>query len=151
MVHCEGVGSIREYFGSVHIIIKNRRITEEQRLPCSASCRSFIIRNYSRDIFTSSPFLELRPVSGSLVAHPPYCEELLAAALRHMERLLQDSAEPLSFVVVLPEWPDKQTHALHKLQASHFKRKQVVIPAFEHEYRHGFQHVLPKNEVYFRS
>ncbi|KAL0849389.1 hypothetical protein ABMA28_013690 [Loxostege sticticalis] len=96
------------------------------------------------------PFLELRPVSGSMVAHPPYCEELLEAALRHMERLLQDSAEPLSFVVVLPEWPDRQTHALYKLQASHFKRKQVVIPAFEHEYRHGFQHVLPKNEVYFR-
>ncbi|XP_072936887.1 mRNA (2'-O-methyladenosine-N(6)-)-methyltransferase [Epargyreus clarus] len=96
------------------------------------------------------PFLELRPVSGSMVAHPPYCEELLEAALRHMERLLQDSAEPLSFVVVLPEWPDRQTHALHKLQASHFKRKQVVIPACEHEYRHGFQHVLPKNEVYFR-
>ncbi|XP_013168370.1 PREDICTED: phosphorylated CTD-interacting factor 1 [Papilio xuthus] len=96
------------------------------------------------------PFLELRPVSGSLVAHPPYCEELLEAALRHMERLLQESAEPLSFVVVLPEWPDRHTHALHKLQASHFKRKQVVIPAFEHEYRHGFQHVLPKNEVYFR-
>lgn len=60
-----------------------------------------------------------------MVAHPPYCEELLEAALRHMERLLQDSAEPLSFVVVLPEWPDRQTHALHKLQASHFKRKQV--------------------------
>lgn len=71
------------------------------------------------------PFLELRPVSGSMVAHPPYCEELLEAALRHMERLLQDSAEPLSFVVILPEWPDRQTHALHKLQASHFKRKQV--------------------------
>lgn len=96
------------------------------------------------------PFLELRPVSGSLVAHPPHCEELVEAALRHMERLLQEAAEPLSFVVVLPEWADTHAHALHKLQASHFKRKQVVIPAFEHEYRHGFQHVLPKNEVYFR-
>lgn len=73
------------------------------------------------------PFLELRPVSGSLVAHPPYCEELLEAALRHMERLLQESAEPLSFVVVLPEWPDRTTHALTKLQASHFKRKQVHL------------------------
>lgn len=89
----------------------------------TALIKSKCLLNYFKNI--SRPFLELRPVSGSMVAHPPYCEELLEASLRHMERLLQDSAEPLSFVVILPEWPDRQTHALHKLQASHFKRKQV--------------------------
>lgn len=97
------------------------------------------------------PFLDFKPVSGSFEVNPPYCEELLEATFRHIERLLSDSAEPLSFIVFLPEWHEQPPNAFYKLEASHFKRKQVVVPAFEHEYRHGFQHVLPKNEVYFRS
>ena len=27
-----------------------------------------------------------------------------------------------------------------------WKRKQVVVGALEHDYRHGFQHVMPKTE-----
>lgn len=66
----------------------------------------------------------------------------MEAAVNHMEHLLADSAEPLSFIVFMPEWRDPPPNALIKLEASHFKRKQVVVPAFEHEYRHGYQHVL---------
>lgn len=90
------------------------------------------------------PFLDFRPVSGSFQANPPYCEELMEAMVNHFERLLADSTEPLSFVVFLPEWRDPAPNALIKLEGSHFKRKQVVVPAMEHEYRHGFQHILPK-------
>ncbi|XP_058802747.1 mRNA (2'-O-methyladenosine-N(6)-)-methyltransferase [Phymastichus coffea] len=97
------------------------------------------------------PFLDFRPISGSFQANPPYCEELMEAMVNHFERLLADSTEPLSFVVFLPEWRDPAPNALLKLEASHFKRKQVVVPAMEHEYRHGFQHVLPKGEVNIRA
>ncbi|XP_017889965.1 phosphorylated CTD-interacting factor 1 isoform X2 [Ceratina calcarata] len=97
------------------------------------------------------PFLDFRPVSGSFQANPPYCEELMEAMVNHFERLLADSAEPLSFVVFLPEWRDPAPNALIKLESSHFKRKQVVVPAMEHEYRHGFQHILPKGEVNIRA
>lgn len=90
------------------------------------------------------PFLDFRPVSGSFQANPPYCEELMEAMVNHFEQLLSDSAEPLSFVVFLPEWRDPAPNALLKLEQSHFKRKQVVVPGNEHEYRHGFQHILPK-------
>lgn len=45
------------------------------------------------------PFLEFRPVSGSFQANPPYCEELIEAALLHIERLLSDSIEPLRYVL----------------------------------------------------
>ena len=90
------------------------------------------------------PFLDFRPISGSFQANPPYCEELMEAMVNHFERLLSDSTEPLSFIVFLPEWRDPAPNALIKLEGSHFKRKQVVVPAMEHEYRHGFQHVLPK-------
>ncbi|XP_043255832.1 mRNA (2'-O-methyladenosine-N(6)-)-methyltransferase [Colletes gigas] len=97
------------------------------------------------------PFLDFRPVSGSFQANPPYCEELMEAMVNHFERLLADSTEPLSFVVFLPEWRDPAPNALIKLEGSHFKRKQVVVPAMEHEYRHGFQHILPKGEVNIRA
>ncbi|KAK0081013.1 hypothetical protein PV325_012942 [Microctonus aethiopoides] len=97
------------------------------------------------------PFLDFRPVTGSFEANPPYCEELMEAMVNHFERLLSDSTEPLSFIVFLPEWRDPAPNALIKLEGSHFKRKQVVVPAMEHEYRHGFQHILPKGEVNIRA
>merc|ERR1712141_12979 len=34
---------------------------------------------------------------------------------------------------------------------SRWKRRQLVVPALEHEYRHGFQHTIPKSEVNVRS
>jgi len=66
------------------------------------------------------------------------------ATISHFERLLEDSLEPLSFIVFLPEWRDPAPAALLRLEASRWKRRQVVVAALEHEYRHGFQHVMPK-------
>ncbi|KAL1124160.1 hypothetical protein AAG570_001930 [Ranatra chinensis] len=97
------------------------------------------------------PILELKAVAGSFAAHPPYSEELMEAAVNHFERLLAESDEALSFVVFIPEWRDPTPAALIKLEASPFKRRQVVVPNYEHEYRHGFQHVLPKSEVNLKS
>ncbi|KAJ8920899.1 hypothetical protein NQ315_015692 [Exocentrus adspersus] len=96
-------------------------------------------------------FLQLKAVSGSFEAHPPFSEELMEAAVNHMERLLADSPEPLSFVVLMPDYREPTPSALERLESSQFKRKQVTIPSFEHEFRHGFQHVLNKSELNVRS
>ncbi|XP_050294920.1 mRNA (2'-O-methyladenosine-N(6)-)-methyltransferase [Anthonomus grandis grandis] len=97
------------------------------------------------------PFLQLKAVSGSFEANPPYCEELMEASVNHMERLLNESAEPLSFVVLVPDYREPTPAALVRLESSQFKRKQVTIPAYEHEFRHGFQHVLNRSELNVRS
>lgn len=97
------------------------------------------------------PILDFKAVSGSFEANPPFCEELMEAMVNHFERLLADSPEPLSFIVFIPEWRDPAPNALLKLETSHFKRKQVVVPAYEHEYRHGFQHLVSKSELNVRS
>ncbi|PSN36211.1 Phosphorylated CTD-interacting factor 1 [Blattella germanica] len=97
------------------------------------------------------PILDFKAVSGSFEANPPFCEELMEAMVNHFERLLADSPEPLSFIVFIPEWRDPAPNALLKLETSHFKRKQVVVPAYEHEYRHGFQHMISKSELNVRS
>ncbi|KAJ3654671.1 hypothetical protein Zmor_013845 [Zophobas morio] len=97
------------------------------------------------------PFLQLKAVSGSFEVHPPYSEELMEAAVNHMERLLSESPEPLSFVVLMPDYREPTPNALLRIEASQFKRKQVTIPAYEHEFRHGFQHVLNRSELNIRS
>ncbi|XP_060518197.1 mRNA (2'-O-methyladenosine-N(6)-)-methyltransferase [Cylas formicarius] len=96
-------------------------------------------------------FLHLKAVSGSFAANPPYCEELMEASVNHMERLLNDSPEPLSFIVLMPDYREPTPTALLRLESSQFKRRQVTIPAYEHEFRHGFQHVLNRSELNVRS
>jgi len=95
-------------------------------------------------LFVFRTILDFKPVTGSFEANPPYCEELMEAIVTHFEKLLSQSADPLSFIVFLPEWKDPAPAALLRLEGSHFKRKQVVVPAMEHEYRHGMQHVISK-------
>ncbi|XP_021938704.1 phosphorylated CTD-interacting factor 1 isoform X1 [Zootermopsis nevadensis] len=97
------------------------------------------------------PVLDFKAVSGSFEANPPFCEELMEAMVNHFEQLLSDSPEALSFIVFIPEWRDPAPNALLRLETSHFKRKQVVVPAYEHEYRHGFQHLISKSELNVRS
>ena len=90
------------------------------------------------------PVLDFKPLCGSFEANPPFCEELMDATISHFERVLEESLEPLSFIVFLPEWREPAPAALLKLEASRWKRRQIVVPALEHEYRHGFQHSIPK-------
>lgn len=93
------------------------------------------------------PFLQLKAVSGSFEVHPPYCEELMESSVDHIEKLLTDSLEPLSFVILMPDYRDPTPIALMHLESSQFKKKQVTVPAYEHEFRHGFQHVLTKSQL----
>ena len=90
------------------------------------------------------PVLDFKPLCGSFEANPPFCEELMDGCITHFERVLEESLEPLSFIVFLPEWREPAPTALLKLEASRWKRRQIVVPALEHEYRHGFQHSLPR-------
>ncbi|KAK8722026.1 hypothetical protein OTU49_012441 [Cherax quadricarinatus] len=97
------------------------------------------------------PILDFKPVCGSFEANPPFCEELMEATVRHFEKLLSESHEPLSFIVFIPEWREPAPSALLHLEASRFNRKQIVLLPFEHEYRHGFQHFMSKSEVILKS
>ncbi|XP_029467589.1 mRNA (2'-O-methyladenosine-N(6)-)-methyltransferase [Rhinatrema bivittatum] len=97
------------------------------------------------------PCLDFYPVSGSFEANPPFCEELMDAMVTHFETLLESSKEPLSFIVFIPEWRDPPTPALTRMEQSKFKRQQLVLPAFDHEYRSGSQHVCKKEEMYYKA
>lgn len=95
--------------------------------------------------------LDFHPLNGSFEANPPFSEELMDAMVDHFESLLSESNDPLSFIVFIPDWKDPPVEALIRLETSRFKRKQLTVPALEHEYRVGFQHTCPKNELYIKS
>ncbi|XP_053171924.1 mRNA (2'-O-methyladenosine-N(6)-)-methyltransferase [Scomber japonicus] len=97
------------------------------------------------------PFLSFCPVSGSFEANPPFCEELMDAMVTHFEDLLDRSSEPLSFIVFVPEWRDPVTPALSRMESSRFLRHQMSVPAYEHEYRSGSQHLCKREEMYYRA
>lgn len=88
--------------------------------------------------------MDFFPTRGSFQANPPYCEELIDATLQHIDRLLSDSCYPLSFILFLPEYKDRPLKCMSRIEDSPYKRKLLVVPAMEHEYRHGYQHVLQK-------
>uniref|UniRef100_A0A667YV86 mRNA (2'-O-methyladenosine-N(6)-)-methyltransferase n=1 Tax=Myripristis murdjan TaxID=586833 RepID=A0A667YV86_9TELE len=97
------------------------------------------------------PFLSFCPVSGSFEANPPFCEELMDAMVTHFEDLLERSNEPLSFMVFVPEWRDPVTPALSRMEGSRFLRHQLSVPAYEHEYRSGSQHLCKREEMYYKA
>uniref|UniRef100_A0A673J195 Phosphorylated CTD-interacting factor 1-like n=1 Tax=Sinocyclocheilus rhinocerous TaxID=307959 RepID=A0A673J195_9TELE len=93
------------------------------------------------------PFLSFSPASGSFEANPPFCEELMDAMVKHFEDLLEHSSEPLSFIIFVPEWRDPPTPALTRMEVSRFRRHQMIVPAFEHEYRSGLQHICKRSDI----
>uniref|UniRef100_UPI00358F9ED2 mRNA (2'-O-methyladenosine-N(6)-)-methyltransferase isoform X3 n=2 Tax=Myxine glutinosa TaxID=7769 RepID=UPI00358F9ED2 len=95
--------------------------------------------------------LDLFPASGSFEVNPPFGEELMNSMVDHFENLLAASTEPLSFVVFVPEWRDPATPALLRMEESCFKRRQLLVLPFEHEYRHGAQHVCRSEELHIRA
>lgn len=100
-------------------------------------------------------FLEFYPISGSFVCHPPVQEDLILSTVDHVEACLRNSREdPLSFVVVLPDFKADQEEsdkAVAKLMGSQFKRESFSLPAFQHEFKTGFQHVLNQKEEMLKS
>ena len=101
---------------------------------------------------SSGPILQFFPVSGSFEANPPFCEELMEAMVEHFEKLLAQATEPLSFIIFVPEWRDPTPVSILRMESSRFKRKQVLVPAFQHEYRSGLQHAMSiSREVYFKA
>lgn len=77
---------------------------------------------------------DCRPPGGPLTSTPCHLPQ----------KLLESSPEPLSFIVFIPEWREPPTLALTRMEQSRFKRHQLVLPAFEHEYRSGSQHICKK-------
>lgn len=62
----------------------------------------------------------------------------------------------MSFIIFVPEWAEEketkedsseaeiQCKWIKRLEISRWNRHKLTMPAFEHEFRHAAQHLLPK-------
>lgn len=95
--------------------------------------------------------LNFYPMSGSFQANPPDCQELVEATIIHFEKMLENSIEPLSFILFLQEVPDNTQNIISRLESCKYKRTHLTIMSQEHEYRHGFQYQCNPADVYNKS
>ncbi len=91
---------------------------------------------------SSGSFFELEPATGSFEANPPFVEEVMAVLAAKIERWLTASAQPLSFVVVVPGWTD--TPACVRLSQSPYLQCHLSFDRGRHTYKEGFQHTLTR-------
>lgn len=79
--------------------------------------------------------------SGSYEANPPFTEDMIQAMIDRMSVLLQQADEKntaLSFFVVVPNWSVPQVDAIRN---SPWKRFDMVVPASQHRFIAGQQHI----------
>ncbi|KAF7491973.1 hypothetical protein SSS_04848 [Sarcoptes scabiei] len=91
--------------------------------------------------------LNFYPTSGSFQAFPPDSEDLIDASITHFEKLLENSREPLSFILFIQQRPKFSSDILSKLENNKFKRMQLKIAANEHQFRSGLQHLINSTDV----
>jgi phosphorylated CTD-interacting factor 1 len=75
---------------------------------------------------------------GFFYANPPFVEEHMALLRDCVQHVLEQPV-PVTFAVVIPTWTDTACYAW--LQGSAYTRIHLVLPAGEHEYVDGRQHV----------
>ena len=88
-------------------------------------------------------FFAFKPRQGSFEANPPFDAATVFKMLTHMEHLLSVSngKEPLSFIVIIPYWPEKP--CWKGLEGSAACRKVLHLKREDHGYTEGGQHYRP--------
>lgn len=115
--------------------------------PINAHCESFCSAFYDIDkVFGSiGSFFNFSSVSGSFQANPPFVPAIVSSMAIHMNNLLANSSEPLSFIIVLPDWGREsrsvfERKAFETIQGSRFNRRKMLLMQDLHGYYEGAQH-----------
>ena len=85
-------------------------------------------------------FFGSKPRCGAYLANPPFSPCVVEAMARRMARLLDVASandEALTFIVVMPHWPDKT--CWQRLVAQRHMRRHMLIKQQEHGYVEGGQ------------
>lgn len=98
-------------------------------------CSTFI--DTDRNFGSEGNFFRFYPTTGSFEANPPFCEFLMKNMVTHIDMLLSNSDEPLSFIVFVPRWEDAE--AIIQMKNSRYHTGEVVAKARKHVYRSNDQ------------
>jgi phosphorylated CTD-interacting factor 1 len=84
-------------------------------------------------------FFDFQFVSGSFEVGPPYTSEVMDATALKLEEALAGSAQPLSFVVFVPEWREPPSNYHLVMDKSAFLRGTFLCSPRQHFYVSGTQ------------
>eukprot|EP00929_Paragymnodinium_shiwhaense_P007139 TRINITY_DN111087_c0_g1_i1.p1 TRINITY_DN111087_c0_g1~~TRINITY_DN111087_c0_g1_i1.p1 ORF type:complete len:759 (-),score=227.26 TRINITY_DN111087_c0_g1_i1:34-2310(-) len=79
-------------------------------------------------------FFDFRPKAGSFEANPPFAPAVLARMREHIEDLLAEASDPLSFVVTIANWEHAEVEALRK---SAFVKATLSVAGDEQKWSDG--------------
>jgi hypothetical protein len=103
-------------------------------------CSAF--RDVDKDFGSLGSFFEFSPRDGSFEVNPPFETALVSRVAARLERNLRAAekrSDALSFVVIVPYWPNRE--AWEALKNSAFRVEEpLIVPAGEHGYFDGAQH-----------
>ena len=114
---------------------------------CASPLNCHFRRYCSAFLDTDGPFgsmgdcFQFEPSEGSFEANPPFDPAFISRLVGHLEGLLSRTKRPLSFVVVVPHWPEKP--AWQKLANSAYARRAIKLDAGKHGFVAGGQHLRP--------
>lgn len=82
-------------------------------------------------------FFGFKPLTGSFAANPPFVHPIMDSMADHISALLEAAQDrhALAFAVFLPAW--REGRAFHRLSASPFLRRTVLLAAADHGYCDG--------------
>ena len=86
-------------------------------------------------------FFDFIPQSGSFEVGPPYVTSVMDQMAIKLEKILQKSTEPLSFIIYVPEWKDPIADYHKIIEASEYLKLSFVMGGNDHAYVVGDQHV----------
>ena len=129
----------------------------EEEWGCEAECfasplNSTLDTYFSRFEDTDAPFgsrgsfFQFRPTKGCFEANPPFDDGFIDRMMDHMESLLRladdETQSSLMFIVIIPAWKDRE--CWQRLDASPWCSHTLTLPAREHGYYQGSQHLKKK-------
>lgn len=97
-------------------------------------------RDTDRCFGSNGSFFDTTHLTGSFECNPPFLVQVMDDAALHIQRLLT-TAQPLSFVVYVPNWTDPPARYTEIFEKSRYLRARHILPGGTHVYTNGVQHV----------
>lgn len=98
------------------------------------------------DVFFGSrgSFFDYNPIEGSFECNPPFSTDIYERMLSHIENLLSNSSNPLSFIIFIPERINGEDLNVDRIRKSKFLRETFIVLYNQHRYVSGAQHLQEK-------
>lgn len=86
---------------------------------------------------SSGSFFNFNPKNGFYEANPPFNEIIMQKMVEHIEYLLINTDDELSFLIIVPKWNDEASPMWQSLSHSRYNKLYFDIDSNDHEYYKG--------------